>query len=179
MEAPATLTETVQEYYKAVAELKEFREETKKHEEKLRTKVKSFARLINEAQSGLDSSKIDSALEILAIRGRYEHGGDDRASVISDAMKQLATEESFGFYKDLWRGYFGTKNYSGWRGQRSDHEYGFGPKHGSVCFSVGLRKDVRERENKKLTTSEIEACLYYLTNIERIQQAHKQAQEAA
>ena len=45
--------------------------------------------------------------------------------------------------------YYGIKNYAGFGDQREDHKYGYGPRHGSIVFSIGrgggynsTRKDV-------------------------------------
>ena len=55
----------------------------------------------------------------------------------------LATGEKRTYHTPA-TGYFGVKIYSGFGEQREDHEYGFGPKHGSTVFAVGLREPKRE-----------------------------------
>lgn len=117
------------------------------------------ARLLAE---GLDLNTISLAESILAV-GKYSNGGDERASVIRDAIAWLA---GTGVRGNLKIEYFGTKQYDRWYGQRSDHSYGYGPKHGSILFSVGLRDDARHRE---LTQEERDAAIYYLMNLEKIQ----------
>ena len=37
------------------------------------------------------------------------------------------------------REYFGVKQYAGFGDQESNHPYGYGPKHGSIWFSIGLK----------------------------------------
>lgn len=116
---------------------------------------------------GLDRQKIERARNVLEIRGSFSRGGDERASVVRDAINVLLDGKP-----DLRTKYFGTKSYDRWHGQRSDHCYGYGPKHGSVIFAIGLRGDYREAD---LTPKEVEACVYFLTCIEAIEAAEKRA----
>ncbi len=62
--------------------------------------------------------------------------------------------------------------YDRWYGQRSDHDYGMGPRHGSIIFRIGLVSDARHRE---LTSAERDAAVYYLMNLEAIQAAKVEA----
>ena len=114
---------------------------------------------------GLDRQKINMARDILEVRGSFIGGGDARASVVNDAIRVLIDGTS-----DLQRNYFGTKSYDRWHGQRCDCEYGFGPRHGSIIFYVGLRPEWR---NANLSSTQIEACVYFLTCIEAIENAEK------
>lgn len=133
----------------------------------------------NLASKGIDAAKIDLAKTILVISGTYKGGGSDRASVISSAIKQLATGEGLNHeYSGLWHNTLGTKSYDRWHGQRSDHPYGYGPKHGSIIFSVGLTKGVREKTFSDIPPEAIEAALYYLSNIEAIEAAKEMAVSA-
>jgi len=120
--------------------------------------------IIEVNKSGLDPAKISLAKQVVNVSGSYERAGKDRASVISDAIAWFATGESPSYHQ-LDTAYFGTKNYASWHGQRSDHEWG-GPKHGSIIFKVELRDRAA-----KITPEQKEACIYYLANIEKIQQA--------
>jgi hypothetical protein len=129
--------------------------------------------------AGVDQVKIALAETILSIRGEYAKGGDERASCVRDAVKQLAAGSPSGPYHDLWRQYFGTKSYDRWYGQRCDCEYGCGPRHGGIIFAIELTCETRQRQQSDLTADEIEAAIYYLTNLERIQAARKAAKEAA
>lgn len=133
-------------------------------------------RLINLAASDISIDKVALAETVLSIGGLYSKGGQDRASVVADAILQLSTgQPRRPYYGDLWRVRLATKNYDAWSGQRSDCEYGCGPRHGSICFSVGLSRDVRARDHQALTPAETEAAIYYLHNLEKIQAAKAQA----
>lgn len=170
------LTETVREFHDLKAQLAKHEGEAQSRSEQLRGEIRKRAKIMEMATEGLDADKIALAETVLQIHGSYAKGGTDRASVVSDAIKQIATGEPIrAIYNDLWRTYFGTKNYAHWSGQRSDHEYGYGPKHGSVVFSIGFRGEIRKREPRELTADETEAAIYYLTNLQRVQDAKARA----
>jgi hypothetical protein len=113
--------------------------------------------------AGFDGSKIAVAETIMSA-SQYAYGGDDRQSVLDDAVKWFADEKSVS--GNLRREFFGTKNYDRWVGQRSDHTYGSGPTHGSACFSVSIRKPFRDRV---FSDSEKDAIIYWLMNLPAIQ----------
>lgn len=125
-------------------------------------------------QEGFDLGKIEIAKTIVHIRGSFAKGGKERGSVIQDAIKQFATGEPVG--RGLWTEYFGTKNYDRWSGQRSNHEYGYGPKHGSTVFAVEINSNIRmSTPQSELTERQIEAVVYFLTHLERIEAANLNA----
>lgn len=161
------------------AELSDLISQAKTKESSLRKDIESCNFILNNSTAGIDQEKVDLAKTILRVRGSYDKGGDDRASVINDVIKQLSTGVPIReIYGDLWRVEFGTKNYDRWSGQRSDHEYGYGPKHGGIVFSVGLTDNVRKsKSHGELTQEEIESAIYYLLNISKIQANEKLAKE--
>lgn len=87
--------------------------------------------------------------------------GDKRwdETVASDAVDDLLTGAS-----SLRKQFMGTKDYDRFRGQRSDCEYGFAPRHGHTVFAIGLNHEARERLNAggELTATEIEASVNVL-----------------
>lgn len=173
-----TLTELTRSLYAAQVEFAAHEEASAKLRAELARKVTSIKEAIGLQSAGLDEAKIVTAETVLFIDGLYSDGGADRASCVDDAIKQFATAAALGPYKDLWRNYFGTKRYDGWYGQRSDHPYGYGPKHGSIIFSVGVKNGLRKAQ-ADLTADEVEACIYYLSNLERIQETRIAARQAA
>lgn len=176
-----TLTTAAQEMYQLRQQLEQHLADAKKGEDELRRQIRERANILASAEHGLDLEKIALAKTVIYVRGAYERAGEDRASVINDAIKQLATGEPVRqVYGDLWQRYFGTKNYDRWSGQRSDHPYFMGPGHGSICFEVGIVESVRDkRKQSDLTADEIEAAIYYLTNIPRVQEAERKAASQA
>lgn len=159
------------------AELAKHLATSKATESSLRAQIAFAKQAVAVGAAGIDLAQIAAAEAVLEIGGRYANGGEERAGVIRDAIAEISTGEKGPRYSSLWERYFGTKNYDRWRGQRVDCTYGCGPTHGSVVFSVGLRRDIRSREMEVLTDAERIACVYYLTNLEAIQ-AHR-AQAAA
>lgn len=141
----------------------------------LKSQIARHQRTVEISSAMLDQKKIDFAYSVLEIRGRYERAGEDRESVIRDAVAQIATGIVKDSYSDLRSRYFGTKSYAHWHGQRSDHPYGYGPKHGSTIFSVGLHSDYREGGVEGLTDEQREAAIYLLTRLEAVQAAEDKA----
>ena len=56
---------------------------------------------------------------------------------------------------------------------------GMGPSHGSIIFAVGLTNAARKRPYADLAPAEIEAAIYYLTNLARVQAAEADAKAKA
>lgn len=147
--------------------LRDYKKTVKTETEHLEAAISAARTKLQQQISGLDIRKTEIAKTVL-YAGKYANGGDERASVIVDAIKWFATGQAG--YLGLKHEYFGTKSYDRWHGQRCDCEYGHGPRHGNIIFSVGLQKDVRSRE---LTDEEKDAAIYFLMNIEKIQEAEK------
>ncbi len=123
--------------------------------------------------NGLDTSVTLLAEHVLAIHGTFSQAGAERVGVIEDAIADLLIGA-----KKLRHEYFGTKDYAHWHGQREDHRYGYGPRHGYTIFSVGLSRPLLE-SGRDLTEDEVSAAIYYLRNLERIQRASADAASAA
>lgn len=173
----ASLTTAVRELHALNAELAQHRESAAKRDAELMRSIADRRRVLEMSADGIDMAKVDLAKTVVFVRGVYAKGGTERASVIADAVKQIATGAPIReHYGDLWRVAFGTKSYDRWDGQRCDCEYGYGPRHGSIIFQVGLTDAVRKsRKHADLTAAEIEAAVYYLTNVERVQAAEARA----
>jgi hypothetical protein len=156
--------------HRLTAELSAHLDASRKEEARLRNEIKVADAAVRVGAEGFDLDRIALAERTIYVSGQYAKAGEARDGVVRDAIAQIATGEKQG-YRGLWLEAFNTKDYAHWHGQRSDHEYGFGPKHGSIIFSVGIRQEVRSRDPKEFTDAEKEACVYYLTNLERIQMA--------
>lgn len=144
-------------------------EENDRHKKQLASLSKDLAetnRLIAASADGLDLDALKLAESVLEVRGSYDKAGDDRAFALQKAVDDLANGAAA-----LKKAYFGTKSYAHWHGQFVECSYGMGPSHGSVIFSIGIRRSELGRD---LTDSEIEASLYYLRNLQRIQKAAAQ-----
>ncbi|PYY71211.1 hypothetical protein CRX42_07280 [Pseudomonas jessenii] len=123
-------------------------------------------RLIAASADGIDVGVLKLAESVIEVRGSYDKAGDDRAYAVQKAIDDLANGA-----KNLKKAYVGTKQYAHWHGQFVECSYGMGPSHGSVIFSIGIRRSELGRD---LTDGEIEASLYYLRNLQRIQKASSQ-----
>ena len=174
------LTTAARELFDLQEQLERQISAAKIEEARLRQEIKFRIETLQFSRVGIDANKVKLAKTIITV-GTYENGGKDVISCIDDAIKQLSTGQPVRkLYGDLWKSYFGTKNYDGWRGQRCDCEYGFGPRHGDICFRIEITKDVRKLRNQEdLSAEEIEAAIYYLTNIDRIQKSEKASREAS
>lgn len=169
-----TLVEKHQEVYRLEEEMKSLKADFEAAKDELAKKLFFARQAVKFEDNGIDQRKVDLAKTIIEVRGTYVRGGDSKASVIADAKRQFIEGILPQSGEHLWKQFFGTKSYEHWHGQRSDHPYGYGPKHGSTIFSVGVRSDIRrDRAPFDLTDAELDAVIYYLTNIERIQAAEK------
>lgn len=158
-----TLTEAYQTLNQTGDELISLETHYKKEFSRL-TNIRDEARsLINLAGQSIDITKVQLAETIIAVN-KYTGEGEQN-SCVADAIRQFSSGQPLK-YNDLWKTYFGTKNYDQWSSQRSDHEYGYGPRHGSTNFSISVRTKKKQNE---LTPDEVEAVIYYLTNLSNIQ----------
>jgi hypothetical protein len=119
---------------------------------------------LNIANAGLDEEMVKHGMNVISFGDVQD--SPERKSCVDDAIDDLGK-----CAKSLKNGYFGTKNYAHWRDQRCDCAYGYGPKHGSVVFVVGLRREYREKD---LTPDDIECAIYCLLNIDKINEQMKQ-----
>ena len=169
------LTRNAREYFELSDQLKKHRADAQAESERLTHEIQKRKAVMNMEEQGFDSEKVALAQTIIHV-SKYSRGGDDKKSVVNDAIRQFSSGEPIRpIYGDLWHVCFGIKNYAGWTGQRCDCAYGMCPRHGSICFSVCVTKEARQQPQSNLTTDEVEAVIYYLTNLERIQAATEMA----
>lgn len=158
-----TLIEMFQEIEAAQAELAAHEKAAKEKSGLLRQIIADKKTAMARTGAGIDMDKLRAAEAVMYTRG-YVNRGQDGESAINDAIKWFATGKS-NSYLSLKVGYYGTKNYDRWYGQRNDSEYGTRPRHGSTVFEIGLKADARKRA---LTDEEKNACIYYLMNLAQI-----------
>lgn len=153
-------------------------EEEKRHTQSIQVLRQQFEATERDMQigtAGLDLGLIETAKLVITVKGSYAKAGDDRQRVVAEVIQMLAERRpAFVEY------YQGTKDYDRWHGQHFQCFYGYVPKHGSAIFTVGLTNQARTRwSDQPLTDDEISAAIYYLRNIEAIQQAEANAAAAA
>lgn len=148
----------------------------------LQANLTTSLELAQRLTSGLDESLIQKAKQVIYVEGRYSRAGEDRDRALDDAIQAILAGGQRLAYE-----YVGTKNYAHWRGQWTKHPYDMGPRHGSVVFAIGLERSVRTRASGNapvsempplLTEDEINAAIYYLRNLEKIEAAHAAAAPA-
>jgi hypothetical protein len=133
----------------------EFSREKETHEEFVRNNRANYNEAVRQkgmVLKGFDIEKVKMAESVLAIYGLKNEYDQ---SPVNQAIKDIAQG-----CETISKMYFGVKNYSGYVHQGCNCEYGYGPTHGSIVFSVGLK-------NPKipLTEEQVECCLYYLNAI--------------
>lgn len=125
---------------------------------------------------GIDLARAERGRAVIDVYGRLNdvrrgfdgNGAGVRNALLSEAKADLA----LGGERISAR-YFGVKNYDGFGDQRTDCEYGMGPRHGSIVFSIGLTRALRDRirTGPHLELEEIEDALYLLSALPAIEQA--------
>ena len=177
-----SLTETVRELRRLEELLAAEKKAAEERFAALEQQIQDHRFTIGSTEMGLDAEKIAVAQTILEIRGDlaplvpYGAGARSaaprRAAAVRKAMDDLADEENPG--GGLWRRYRGVKNYDRFGDQGCDCSYGMGPRHGHIVFEVGFRREFLSLK-RELTPPQVEACVYYLANLQRIQTAEREA----
>ncbi len=99
----------------------------------------------------IDLVRIGLALENIHCEGIPSNSG--RTKIIEEAIELIQKNGETA----LMDGFLGMKNYAHFGDQRCDCDYGMGPKHGSVVFSVGRYRDIES--NPVLGENEIYALV--------------------
>lgn len=68
---------------------------------------------------------------------------EKRKRLIGEAIGLIQKDPSIVLRKER----LGYKNYEAFGDQRCDCEYGYGPRHGYIVFSIGRSTDYNEKEN--------------------------------
>lgn len=166
-----TLTNLISAIAAKEAEHSDYVKESDQRRAELLRELRHLRSLLNMRESNLDQGLIDLAQQTIFVSGVFDRAGDDRGKALSMARQELASGGGL-----LWREYVGTKSYDRWHGQLIECQYGYSPTHGSPILRIGIVKRLlEERPDRKLSESEIEASIYYLTHISDIQKATAQA----
>lgn len=83
----------------------------------------------------IDIKRCQRALHSIYVQGIAD--SSVRKEAIEDAIKKIIEDGA----NALKSGYIGVKQYSGFGDQRTDCEYGMGPRHGSIVFSIGRHRN--------------------------------------
>ena len=126
--------------------------------------------------AGFDPDRIAAGRSVLRIEGQVtqvrhgSHSDQNRSEVRTEAVEDAKRDVASGG-TTIRKTYFGVKNYGGFGDQREDHKYGFGPRHGSIVFSIGLQPEKRKRlcDDGDLTEAEKESAIYLLNALPAIE----------
>ena len=129
----------------------------------LNIEIEELKRLENVAQAGLDLQKVQAAEAVLSVTGD-PYGGAD-SSFGSPTIAELAIVDIATGCKHLKAEYYGNKRYESYY-QRSNHPYGYGPRHGSIVDEIALK-----HPDVELSDEEKDACIYYLKNYAEVKKA--------
>lgn len=125
---------------------------------------------------GINVELIAQAEAVMYVSGLFSQAGSDRARCLSQAIDAVAARG-----EALLHVYFGTKVYDRWHGQDVQCTYGMVPRHGRIIFEIGLKAAVRARakqpdfDGMPLTEEEADACVYYLSHLQQIQERREAA----
>jgi hypothetical protein len=127
----------------------------------LRGKLEPVEVAIRVAEAGFDPVQFSLARAILIVEWGLDARGARRQDPEIRPVVEAAIEELRKGGGRLRRAYFGLKQYEGWSAQREDHDYGFGPRHGSIWFKIGMSEQYRRRP-EWLEEYERIACVAWL-----------------
>jgi hypothetical protein len=154
-----TLLNLHKQLHEAIKHRSALHKEYKEKDEQLQMEITGLNLHINQLKAGLNLETIAAAEKVIYVRGKANSA--QRLISIKEAKDAIITgEEKFR------SGFKGVKVYASFGEQNCNLEYGYGPKHGTMVFEVGLL--IRDR---LLTDDEAECALYYLENIQAIQEA--------
>jgi hypothetical protein len=134
-------------------------EENKRHEAakyKFAIELEELEKSRYAIMHSFDMDSIQTAKKYIYTKGVKVNSRGDAYRTLCECIADCST----GF-KKIRREYFGCKDYSGFWGQGCDCEYGYGPSHGSIVFSIGLWPDARKTIDS-IPESDACAIVYYL-----------------
>lgn len=134
-------------------------EDHKSKLKKIDSRAEEVESLIRAGKKGFDTDRVAMARGLVKV-GEVNSG--ERRNCVQRFIRKLTEDPKW-----LESNYCGVKVYSGFGEQGEDHRHGYGPRHGSIVFRVELKKP-------SLSASEVDCVLWYLLNIEKIQEAEKQ-----
>lgn len=145
------------------------------HASELKTLAEREALLV----AGLDLKLIDAGRAVVRVQGSVldvQHGADDRRDYVRARALHDAKERIAAGGAELQNRYIGVKNYAHFGDQRADCSYGSSPRHGTIVFAIRLTPEAisRLKDGDGLSEEEINAALYLLTSLPKIEAAQKQ-----
>lgn len=138
---------------------KELQENYENKRRILQAQKKELETKLQYETDGINSNRIDNAKRFIYIEGLKKFGIGETGSCVNELISDIVNDN----YKIL-KNYYGCKNYEGFICQRSDHPYGYGPRHGYIVFRIKATQDFRRGE---ITPNEKDKndILYMLENV--------------
>lgn len=128
--------------------------EFEQNDSSLKKQIDELERLKKLGLNNFDLNKVSIAERILEFdRGFKRMNAVVIRSAINDIVNDFIVMRS---------GYFGVKDYAGFANQPIQCQYGYGPSHGYVVFSIGMKRPVRQ---EVISDEEKDACIYYLNHL--------------
>lgn len=122
--------------------------------------------IIRIAESGFDADQLVIAQRVVNVKWIGPTGlrrDTNEVHACFNSARQAVREGG----AVLLTSYLGVKAYDQFASQAVTCQYGYGPRHGSVWFSIGLQPEYWARAEKPLTEDEILAAVSYLTAVEQ------------
>lgn len=167
-----------QEVQKNKEALESYRQESRQKLIDLTTNVELSESLYRmRTQHEVDIPKMLQSLRYVAIRDpeNFDPKHPEDLAVVEDAINWFGgiRRPYIGCLTDQ---FYGVKNYDGFYHQRTDCEYGYGPRHGSIVFAIGLCLHVRSEIRRHFSDPSVsdqhrsaylpvqirENCIYFL-----------------
>lgn len=121
--------------------------------DKLDYRIKKAKQTLDYKMNGLDLHKMELGGKIIKLHG------------VCDSPRRLEAKEEAIDDLLLNRGeymkttFIGVKRYDGFGDQACNCNYGYGPTHGGIVFSIGIKEEYRK---KLMTDEELESAVYYI-----------------
>lgn len=143
---------------KSLSEIKqkqiEFHNEFKKKDTEFEQEIAELQRLKKLGLNNIDLNKIAIAESILGFDRGFKR---KHVNTIKKAIDDVTNN-----FEILRKEYLGIKDYDRFSNQEIQCRYGYGPKHGYTVFSIGLKRNILQKE---FTDEEKDACIYYLNHL--------------
>ena len=156
-----TLLEVNREITALKQEYNEHKMNFDKYTHDYKNKIKYLEDKLRLLQHNIDVRKIERGKALLLLQFPY-NSNEHITYPIYESLIVAAQDDLISGCKILKNQYIGQKRYEGFD-QRSDHKYGYGPKHGYIYQRIGLKHPECD-----LSDDDIECCLYLLSNIDVI-----------
>lgn len=110
----------------------------------------------------IDISTYNNAKRFIEIKGLHRYGEGETSDVVRQLIHDISNNKL-----NILKQYYGAKDYAGFVCQASNHNYGYGPSHGSIVFSIRATDAWRKGEISP-TDDDIDNILYVLENLKKI-----------